>query len=65
MDGSSARWKMRRYWIDLLCFKGQRIVVQNQGGLRKDLMKQAHDSAWDGNPGVEMMLALLFHVYFW
>ena len=45
---------MRRHWIedDLLYFKGGRIVVQNQGGLRKDLMKKAHDSAWAGHPAV-------------
>ena len=57
---------MRRYWIedDLLYFKGRRIVVPNQGGLRKDLMKEAHDSAWAGHPSVERMLALLSCVYF-
>ena len=27
-------------------------------------MKEAHDSAWDGHPGVERMLALLSRVYF-
>ena len=55
---------MRRYWIEdgLLYFKGGRIVVPNQGRLRKDLMKEAHDSAWDGHPGVERMLALLSRV---
>ena len=42
---------MRRYSIedDLLYFKGGRIVVPNQGGLRKDLMKEAHDSSWAGS----------------
>ena len=28
-------------------------------------MKEAHDSAWAGHPGVERMLALLSRVYFW
>ena len=58
---------MRRYWIeeDLLYFKGGRIVVPNQGGLHKDLMKEAHDSIWDGHPRVERMLDLLSPVYFW
>ncbi|KAH0751965.1 hypothetical protein KY290_006553 [Solanum tuberosum] len=57
---------MRRYWIedDLLHFKGGRIVVPNGGGLRKDLMKKAHDTTWVGHSGVERMLALLSHVYF-
>ena len=58
---------IRRYWIedDLLYFKRGRIVVPNQGGLRKDLMKEAHNSAWAGHPGVEKMLDLLSRVYFW
>ena len=45
---------MRRYWIedDLLYFKGGRIVVPNQDGLHKDVMKEAHDSSWAGHPGV-------------
>ena len=48
-DGS-----MRWYWIedDLLYFKGGRIVVPNQDGLHKDVMKEAHDSSWAGHPGV-------------
>ena len=55
---------MRRYWIEdhLLYFKMERIIVPNQGGLRKDLMKEAHDSAWAGHPGVERMLTLLSRV---
>ena len=58
---------MRRYWVegDLLYFKRGRIVVPNQSGLRKDLMKEAHDSSWAGHPGDERMLALLSRVYFW
>jgi len=58
---------MRRYWIedDLLHFKGGRIVVPNGGGLRKDLMKEVHDTTWAGHPEVERMLALLSRVYFW
>ena len=28
-------------------------------------MKEAHDSAWVGHPGVERMLDLLSRVYFW
>ncbi|WMV08473.1 hypothetical protein MTR67_001858 [Solanum verrucosum] len=57
---------MRWYWIedDLLHFKGGRIVVPNGGGLRKDLMKEAHDTTWAGHLGVERMLALMSRVYF-
>ncbi|XP_015084295.1 uncharacterized protein LOC107027726 [Solanum pennellii] len=43
----------------------ERIVVPNQGGMRKDLMKEEYDSAWVGHSGVERMLALLSRVYFW
>ncbi|WMV33117.1 hypothetical protein MTR67_026502 [Solanum verrucosum] len=55
----------RRYWIedDLLHFKGGRIVVPNGGVLRKDLMKEAHDTTRAGHPGVEWMLDLLSRVY--
>ena len=28
-------------------------------------MKEAHDSAWAGHPGVQRMLTLLSRVYFW
>ncbi|KAH0685910.1 hypothetical protein KY285_016462 [Solanum tuberosum] len=45
--------------------KGGRIVVPNGDGLRKDLMKEVHDTTWAGHPGVEWMLALLFRIYFW
>ena len=31
----------------------------------KDLMKEAHDSAWVGHSGVQRMLALLSRVYIW
>ncbi|KAH0689277.1 hypothetical protein KY289_016635 [Solanum tuberosum] len=50
---------------DLLYFKGGRIVVPNGDGLRKDLMKEVHDTTWAGHPSVEWMLALLFRIYFW
>lgn len=59
--------KMRRYWIeyDPLYFKRGRIIVPSQDELCKDLIKEAHDSPWDGHPGVERMFDLLSCVYFW
>ena len=57
---------MRRYCIedDLLYIKGWRIVVSNKGGLRRDFMKEAHDSALTWHPDFERMLALLSRVFF-
>jgi len=40
-------------------------VEPNGCGLRKNLMKEAHDTTWAGHPGVERMLALLSRVYYW
>ncbi|WMV25448.1 hypothetical protein MTR67_018833 [Solanum verrucosum] len=65
LSPKQARWQEFLIEDDLLHFKGGRIVVPNGGGLRKDLMKEAHDTTWAGHPGVERMLALLSRFYFW
>ena len=67
MDRSSATWHNKTV-LDRgrsTLIKRGRIVVPNHGGLRKDLMKEAHNSSWAGHPGVERMYALQYHVYFW
>ncbi|RVW26155.1 hypothetical protein CK203_110536 [Vitis vinifera] len=43
---------IRRYWLegDLLVTKGRRWYVP-AGGLRKDLLRETHDSKWASHPG--------------
>ncbi|KAG6468526.1 hypothetical protein ZIOFF_073214 [Zingiber officinale] len=47
---------------DLLIYRG-RIFILVVGGLRRELLKEAHDLQWAGHLGVERMLALLTHSY--
>ncbi|RVW78229.1 hypothetical protein CK203_054712 [Vitis vinifera] len=35
------------------------------GGLRKDLLRETHDSKWAGHPGEERTLAVLARSYYW
>ncbi|WMV14027.1 hypothetical protein MTR67_007412 [Solanum verrucosum] len=42
-----------------------RFRLEDGGGMRKDMMKEAHDTTWFVRLGVERMLALLYRVYFW
>ena len=57
---------IRRYWLegDLLVAKGGRWYVP-AGSLRKDLLRETHDSKWAGHPGEERTLALLARSYYW
>ncbi|XP_059598999.1 transposon Ty3-I Gag-Pol polyprotein [Vitis vinifera] len=57
---------IRRYWLegDLLVAKGGKWYVP-AGGLRKDLLRETHDSKWAGHPGEKRTLALLARSYFW
>ena len=55
---------VRRYWLegDLLVAKGGRWYVLTSG-LRKDLLRETHDSKWAGHPCEERTLALLARSY--
>lgn len=46
--------KTRQFWIrDRLLFtKGDRLFVPKWGSLRKDILKECHDSKWAGHPGM-------------
>ena len=57
---------IRRYWLegDLLVTKGRRWYVP-AGGLRKDLLRETHDSKWASHPGEDMTLVLLARSYYW
>lgn len=59
--------KAQRFWVSdgLLLTKGRRIYVPRWGNLRRELMKECHDSKWAGHPGQKRTLALLESAYYW
>ena len=59
--------KTRRFWVedDLLYTTGRRMYVPKWGNLRRDIMKECHDSKWAGHPGMQRTLALLEELYYW
>lgn len=63
----AAEGKTRRFWCDsgLLYTKGNRLFVPLQDRLRKEVMRECHDSLWAGHPGVKRTLALVESQYFW
>lgn len=58
---------VRRFWIQdgLLRAQGGRLVVPKNEALRRDLLKESHDSRWAGHPGMERMYALLSRDFYW
>ena len=58
---------VRRYWLEdgLIHSKGNMLFVPKVGGLRRELLKETHDTQWAGHPGRERMYALLSHFYYW
>ena len=59
--------KTRRFWLDgeLVYTHGHRLYVPHYGKLRKEVMKECHDSKWAGHPGMHRTLALLEDRYYW
>ena len=59
--------KTRRFWVEdgLLYTKGKRLYVPRWGSLRRNLIKECHDSKWAGHPGQRRTRALLESVYYW
>ena len=53
--------KTRRFWLEegVLLTTGGRIYVPKWGNLRKEIIKECHDSKWAGHPGLTRTLALL------
>ncbi|CAA0840409.1 Unknown protein [Striga hermonthica] len=49
-----AAGEVRKYWLEdgLLYAKGRRMYIPS-GGMRRELLKDYHDSQWVGHPGVE------------
>ena len=59
--------KTRRFWVEdgLLYIKGKRLYVPKWGSIRRNLIKECHDSKWAGHPGQRLTRALLESVYYW
>ncbi|KAE8704058.1 hypothetical protein F3Y22_tig00110461pilonHSYRG00023 [Hibiscus syriacus] len=59
--------KTQRFWVedDLLYTKGRQIYVPKWDNLRRDLIKECHDTKWAGHPGQKRTMALLETTYFW
>ncbi|KAE8736351.1 cytochrome P450 78A7-like [Hibiscus syriacus] len=59
--------KTRKFWLDggLLYARGHRLYVPQFEGLRKELMRECHDSKWAGHPGIHRTLALIAEHYYW
>lgn len=59
--------KSQRFWYedDLIYTKGRRLFVPRYEGLRREVMKECHDSKWAGHPGVNRTLALLEDRFYW
>ena len=59
--------KTRRFWLDdgMLLTSGNRIFVPKWGSLRKEIIKECHDTKWAGHPGMTRTLALVQNNYYW
>nr|XP_048326679.1 uncharacterized protein LOC125421524 [Ziziphus jujuba var. spinosa] len=59
--------KTKRFWIEdgLLYTKGRRIYVPWWDNIRKNLIKECHDTKWAGHPGQKRTRALLETNYYW
>ena len=65
--GKVLEGKTRGFWQEegILLTKGDRLFVPRWGNLRREVIKECHDSKWAGHPGVERMTALIQASYFW
>ncbi|CAL2255823.1 unnamed protein product [Prunus armeniaca] len=59
--------KTMRFWLDdgILYATGKRIYVPRWDNLRRELLKECHDSKWVGHPGTHRTLALMSEAYYW
>lgn len=56
--------KTRQFWVE----EGLIIIKVNQAywqGLRKEIIKDCHDSKWASYSGISRTLALIEHTYYW
>ena len=59
--------KTMRFWQEegILLTKGDRLFVPRWETLRKEVIKECHDSKWASHPGIERIIALVQASYFW
>ncbi|KAI5335726.1 hypothetical protein L3X38_025860 [Prunus dulcis] len=59
--------KIRRFGLDngVLYVIGKRIYVPRWDNLRRELLKECHESKLEGHPGPHRTLALMSEAYYW
>ncbi|KZV50122.1 hypothetical protein F511_27684 [Dorcoceras hygrometricum] len=59
--------KTKQFWVEdgLLYTKGRHLFVSKWNNLRRDVIRECHDTRWAGHPGQRCTLALLESSYFW
>ncbi|GKV50067.1 hypothetical protein SLEP1_g56783 [Rubroshorea leprosula] len=59
--------KTRRFWCNdgALYTVGNRLYIPKWENLRRELMKECHDSRWAGHPGIKRTMALVEDLYYW
>ncbi|GKV36196.1 hypothetical protein SLEP1_g44351 [Rubroshorea leprosula] len=59
--------KTRRFWCNdgALFTVGNRLYIPKWENLRRELMKECHDSRWAGHPGIKRTMALVEELYYW
>ena len=59
--------KTKWFWVEdgLLYTKGRRLYVPKWGNIRRNLIKECHDTKWVGHPRQQRTRALLESAYYW
>ena len=59
--------KTKRFWVedDLLYTKGRRLYVLKWGNIRRNMIKECHETKWVGHPRQRRTRALLESAYYW
>ncbi|RVW28374.1 Transposon Tf2-11 polyprotein [Vitis vinifera] len=58
--------KTKRFgWRTAYSTKGRRLYVPKWGNIRRNLIKECHDTKWAGHPGQRRTRALLESAYYW
>ncbi|RVW79090.1 Retrovirus-related Pol polyprotein from transposon 17.6 [Vitis vinifera] len=58
--------KTKRFWVEdgLLYTKGRRLYVPKWGNIRRNMIKECHDTKWAGHPRQRRTRALLESAYY-
>ncbi|KAG9458138.1 hypothetical protein H6P81_002646 [Aristolochia fimbriata] len=59
--------RTRKFWLDdgLLKTKGGRLYVPKHDSMRKDILRECHDTLWAGHPGQRRTIALVTRHFYW